>query len=92
VGALDREPGARGSQARRAEGRRRKGGKEGGEKKKKKKEKRKGNRKKGNKERKIEKGFTKVGEILGKIRRDVKKDFRGFFWVSQIPALILGRR
>jgi hypothetical protein len=48
--------------------------------------------KKENKERKVEKGFRKLGEILGKIRREVKKDFCGFFSVSQIPALIPGRR
>jgi hypothetical protein len=58
---------------------------------KRKKEKRE-KRKKGNKERKIEKGFRKLGEILGKNRREVKKDFCGFFWVSQTPALIPGRR
>jgi hypothetical protein len=40
---------------------------------------RKGKKKKENKERKIEKGFRKLGEILGKIMREVKKDFCGFF-------------
>jgi hypothetical protein len=72
-------------------------GKEGGEKKKEKREKengkkRKGNRKKENKGRKIEKGFRKLGEFSRKIRREVKKGFCGFFWVSQIPASIPGRR
>jgi spore coat protein B len=82
---------AAGKPAKEEEGR----GKEGGEKKKEKREKekeRKGNRKKENKGRKIEKGFTKLGEIPRKIRREVKKGFCGFFWVSQIPALIPGRR
>jgi hypothetical protein len=83
-----------------AEGR----GKEGGEKKKEKREKEKEKKekekereqeigKKENKgEKKIEKGFRKLGEISRKIRREVKKGFCGFFWVSQIPALIPGRR
>jgi hypothetical protein len=88
--AIGRRP-RQGSQPKEEEGR----GKEGGEKRKEEKEKvkkRKGNTKKENKERKIEKGFRKLGEILGKFTREGKKDFCGFFWVSQIPALILGRR
>jgi hypothetical protein len=32
--------------------------------------------------------FRKLGEISRKIRRGVKKDFCGFSWVFQIPALI----
>jgi hypothetical protein len=89
--APDWEPGrACGGSVRRGwpkeEGRRkRKRGKEKG-KEEKKREKRKYENKK------IEKGFRKLREILGRIRREVKKDFRGFFWVSQIPALIPGRR
>jgi hypothetical protein len=64
----------------------------GKKKKQKAKKERKGNRKKENRRRKIEKRFRKLGEISRKIRREVKKDFCGFFWVSQIPASIPGRR
>jgi hypothetical protein len=53
-----------------------------------KEEKKKEKRKKENKGRKIEKGFRKLGEFLGKLG----EGFCGFFWVSQIPALIPGRR
>jgi hypothetical protein len=74
------------AEGRRSERKRRRR-KEKGEKRKKGKE-RKGNRKKENKGRKIEKGFRKLGEISRKIRREVKKGFCGFFWVSQIPASI----
>jgi hypothetical protein len=68
-----------------------KGGKKKKEKRKRKGEKRKKEiGKKENKRRKIEKRFRKLGEISRKIRRGVKKDFCGFSWVFQIPALISG--
>jgi hypothetical protein len=70
------------------EGRRRKGKKKG----KRKKEKKKGKREKEEKKRKNRKRKRRLGEILGKIRGEVKKDFCGFFfWVSQVLALIPGR-
>jgi hypothetical protein len=65
--------------------------KKGKRRKKKKGKRRKGKNRKRKKKRNREK-FRKLGEFLGEIRRGMKKDFCGFFWVSQMPALIPGRR